>query len=418
MARNDASQIGSDGNRISVVGRLGLMDFHRLLAAIHTATTKRGYQDITLDFEGCTAAFAGPMLSVCATVGRLRHKSIDTDLRLPLKRELANLFLNTNWAYLIDPAAFNESTFTGTAHVPAIPFSSGTEQQGSVNRMMDAILSSLPSLERPDLAAIEWSLSEITDNVLMHSESPCGGFVQLNNFRAKRQVEFAVSDAGVGIPETLRRGHPAIRSDPEALDQAIREGVTRDKQLGQGNGLFGTFQIARVGGGYLNVHSGYARLDFRKGDLRIRSEPIPCVGTLVVACMDISNPNTLGEALRFDDQRYQPTDYIETHYEATDRDVLVFRIRQETASFGSRIAGTQVRTKLSNLVRMNPGRRIVIDFTEVPVVSSSFADEVFGKLFLELGALRFMQAIDFVGIQETVQALLDRAIMQRSRETH
>ena len=49
--------------------------------------------------------------------------------------------------------------------------------------------------------------------------------------------------------------------------------------------------------------------------------------------------------------------------------------------------------------------------------SSSFADEVFGKLFVELGALHFMQAIDFVCVQDTVRALLDRAILQRSQDS-
>lgn len=46
-------------------------------------------------------------------------------------------------------------------------------------------------------------------------------------------------------------------------------------------------------------------------------------------------------------------------------------------------------------------------------MSSSFADEVFGKIFLDLGPMRFMQTIRLVNVSPTVQALIDRAITQR-----
>jgi hypothetical protein len=62
---------------------------------------------------------------------------------------------------------------------------------------------------------------------------------------------------------------------------------------------------------------------------------------------------------------------------------------------------------------MCPQQRIVIDFADVPIVSSSFADEVLGKLFLELGPVTFVQKFEFRNIASTVQQLLDRAITQR-----
>lgn len=406
-------RIESDGNKIEIIGRFGMMDFHRVLAALHNMTTKRGYQDIVLDFGACTAAFSGPMISLCTAIGALRYDGVDVDLRLPNKRELANLFKNASWAYLIDPGAFQESTYKSNIHLPAIQFSSPREQQNAVNRMVDRILGSLPDLRRGDLAAIEWSLNEITDNVLTHSQSRVGGVVQLSHMRTRRRVEFAVSDAGLGIPHTLRAGHPGIRSDPEALDRAIREGVTRDRSLGQGNGLFGTFQITRISEGYFHVHSGYARLDFDDG-VHIRTESIPCKGTLVVACIDLSKRAALQEALRFGGELHRPVDYVETHYESRSADELIFSLHEEAASLGSRFAGEPVRTKLENIAKMSPGARIIIDFSQVPICSSSFADEVFGKLFVALGAIEFMRRFELRGLSSTVRSLVDRAIMQRS----
>jgi hypothetical protein len=62
---------------------------------------------------------------------------------------------------------------------------------------------------------------------------------------------------------------------------------------------------------------------------------------------------------------------------------------------------------------MCPGQRIIIDFLNVPLVSSSFADEVFGKLFLELGPVTFAQRFEFRNLPSIVRQLMDKAIAQR-----
>ena len=64
---------------------------------------------------------------------------------------------------------------------------------------------SYTDLHRSDFAAIEWSLNEIMDNVLVHSESNFGGLVQLTTFNNyNKKIEFIVSDGGNGIPCTLK----------------------------------------------------------------------------------------------------------------------------------------------------------------------------------------------------------------------
>jgi hypothetical protein len=89
----------------------------------------------------------------------------------------------------------------------------------------------------------------------------------------------------------------------------------------------------------------------------------------------------------------------------------------EAASFGSRVAGEPVRTKLENLIRMNGARRVLVDMSDIPLISSSFADEVFGKLFVLLGPLLFAQALEFRQISQTVRSLIDKAIMQRMAQS-
>jgi hypothetical protein len=414
MANGKALTVQTAENRVCISGGLGLVEFRRVLAAMRNLISRQGHDNIVLDFTHCEAAYGGPMLAICCEVIRQRRSGMDFELVLPESTRLKNLFQNANWAYLLDPRVHAPSRFRGFTNVPAIQFSSPHEQNAAVNKLIDAVLSSMQSLRRGDLAGIEWSLNEITDNVLVHSHSDIGGLVQLTNNSFKRSVEFMVADAGIGIPTSLRQGHPEVTSDTVALEYAVQEGVTRSTSVGQGNGLYGTFQVAQVSHGFFQIHSEYARLLFDQDQLRIRSDQIPIHGSLVVASMNVSTPAALADALRFKGEQYEPTDWVETRYERGENE-LVFELRNEASSFGSRVAGQPIRIKLGNLIRMNPGSRVVIDFADIPLVSSSFADEVIAKLYVELGPMTFMRAAEIRNVAPTVQALIDRAILQRTR---
>ena len=409
--------IDREGDRVFIKGELTSANLHILLATIHRATDKAGYRDLNLDFSNCSAAFPGPMLALSAQVTQLRESGVYCSLWLPSTDRLHSLFLNANWAHFLDPRHHDPSRFKGYTRIPATQFRGPDQQQTAVNRIVDAILGAIPGMDRADFAAFEWSINELTDNVLTHSESRIGGLVQVSTFQKnKKRVEFVVADAGIGIPESLRRSYPDFTSDTEALDKAIREGVTRDKSVGQGNGLFGSWQICSHCHGQFHVESGHARLvDTPKGGLHVFNEKIPYSGTLIVATIDFSNPKLLQEALRFGGRSYSPVDYIETHFETDHTEDMIFRIRDEAASLGSRPAGTPVRQKLLNLSAMSGGRKVYVDFDEISLVSSSFADEVVGKTFAEIGALEFMQRFELRNMSPMVKQIVERAIHQRMK---
>lgn len=409
------SRIFRKNDRIVFQGSFRLSQLQRSLAGLHQAIQEAGYVDVVLDFSDCETAFAPPMLAICAQVAKLHYEGIDFSLVLPKNDKLQKVFRNTNWAYFLDPRKYEPSTFRGYTQVPATLYSSPEDQYKAVNRIVNAILGAIPNIARKDLAALEWAVNELTDNVLVHSQSPVGGLVQVSTFqRDKKKVEFIVADAGIGIPNSLRLGHPELTSDSEALDRAIREGVTRDKNLGQGNGLFGTYQICSRSKGSFQVESGYGKLSFYEpAGLKIGLEGVPYEGTLVVAEIDFSIPDLLQEALKFNGRVTEPFDYVESHYEDTESRQVIFRVADETSSFGSRVAGRPLKNRLSNLARMCPTQEVVIDFTDVALVSSSFADELIGKLFAEFGPMEFMTRFRLVGVSTTVQQLIDRAISQR-----
>jgi anti-sigma regulatory factor (Ser/Thr protein kinase) len=282
MARRQSAQIQTQGEEILILGPLGLNDLPRLLAALHRQVEREHRNVVRLNFEGCTAAFPGPMVALCAQVARLRADGVETEIRLPSKPDLAKLFRNTNWAHITDPTRQSPSNFRGYTHVPVTQFTSPTEQGAAVNKILDAVLSSMTGFVRSDLAAIERALNEITDNVLTHARCPTGGFVQLSALKTKQRIEYVVCDAGIGIPKSLRETHSDITSDAHALERAIREGITRDKTVGQGNGLFGSFQVSRISEGYFHIHSGYGKLDYdRRSGLDISKgryhSGVPCL---------------------------------------------------------------------------------------------------------------------------------------------
>jgi STAS-like domain of unknown function (DUF4325) len=136
---------------------------------------------------------------------------------------------------------------------------------------------------------------------------------------------------------------------------------------------------------------------------------------LVAASINYEEPLSLGQALKFRGKSHEPADMVQITYEETEDGSLYVRLSKEGEGFGSRVAGVPIRNKLKNLIRIGANKRIIVDFDDVPVISSSYADEVFGKLFVDLGALTFMKAIEFRRVDETVRALIDKAIEQRAK---
>jgi anti-sigma regulatory factor (Ser/Thr protein kinase)/anti-anti-sigma regulatory factor len=404
---------------IYIIGEFTTVNYRGALAAIYNAVNTAGYSDLVLDFSRCSAAFSSSMLPLCASVISAQEARIDFSLVLPGNARLERLFINTGWAAIIEPRRFDYKKvrdFQG--HVPVIRFRGSEEQQSVVDKLVGSILSSVGGLARPDFAAVEWALNELTDNVLNHSASKIGGLVQLSMFGSRdRAIEISICDAGIGIPRSLREAYPdEIGNEMQALEWAIKEGVTRNKSTNQGNGLFGSFEICRITKGTFSIHSGHAILQLDgKGAVGYRNEKVPIDGTCINARIDLSVRNALESALKFGGNSHSPTDYIETKYENDSLDAISFVISHEARSFGSRAAAKPVRIKLENIVQMCQGEPVMIDFSGVSIISSSFADEVFGMLFAVLGPMRFMQSIRFVNISETVQGLIDRAISQRMR---
>lgn len=260
------------------------------------------------------------------------------------------------------------------------------------------------------LEALEWCLMEVLDNVTQHSRSGAG-FAMLQLHASSKRLAVCVSDTGIGVQRSLASSakyKPATSFD--ALTLAVREGVTRDDRSNQGNGLFGLVKILEQNGGRLNLTSGRGRM-LLEGDRFSGANDQEFVGadnhgTTVDFQLQIDKPVSLGDALN-----YSPTNMFLESLESDDGEHVI-SIRNQAGGSGSRKAARELKTLIVNV--LNDGApHVVLDFEGQAVVSSSFADEVIGKMFAEMGFNVFNRRIKLVNMNATVSSLVDRAIALR-----
>ena len=404
-------RIARDGNRISIPLFRQASELRFACAALYQAVHERGYSDIILDFSDCTVATEAAMLPLLPIVVKMREVDhIDFSLSEPDDEKLQRLFTNTNWSHHLEPDNYEQTRYEGQ-HLPAHRYGEGDSWGDIFERVLSLVLREL-SVDRTSVAAVEWSLGEIMDNVVSHAESPVGGFVQATTFRESNRVEFIVADAGIGIPESMN-----ITRHDDALMQAIAEGATRNRWKNAGNGLFGSYRVAALSAeGQFEINSGHGHLYYDRSleAVQSKSRRTPYAGTAIRCGIGLGNPDLLKSALKFRGEVHHPAhDVVERRFE-DDTGGIVFSVKNEArGDIGSRHGGRRIRQLIENLLRDQGA--VSVDFNGVGVISSSFADEVFGRLFVSLGPRGFMRRIEIVNAAPTVEGLIDRAILQRAK---
>lgn len=82
--------------------------------------------------------------------------------------------------------------------------------------------------------------------------------------------------------------------------------------------------------------------------------------------------------------------------------------------FGSREGGVKFRENILRKLGYNDENLpLELDFTGVSIITSGFADEVFGKFALEIGQLTFMRQFQFSGMNDDIMIVIERALSQR-----
>lgn len=91
---------------------------------------------------------------------------------------------------------------------------------------------------------------------------------------------------------------------------------------------------------------------------------------------------------------------------------MIVDLKEFGASLGSRVLGKEV----SSLIDFGKEDEIILDFQDVKMVTSSFADEVVGKNCARLGLHNFFKKVQIINTSEQIKLILKKAIIDRLAE--
>ena len=275
----------------------------------------------------------------------------------------------------------------------------------------------MDEFEEGVLTSLDWSLNEVMDNVIQHSETN-SGYIMGQIHRINKHIAFCIFDTGQGIYNSLKNSQHRPKHPIDALTLCIKEGVTRDKEIGQGNGMYGLSEIIRLNKGLLNITSNKASLQIYSNNIKTIKN-LPTISfkngcTSVDFQLDYQNKVSLEQVLKLG----STTSYITFKADElmNEKGEIDYLIKNKAQGFGTRKSGLKVRNEIINLFN-ETSQPINIDFKGVNLISSSFADELLGKLVVHFGFFGFNNVIRLKNMNQLVQAVAQRSVAQRMAET-
>jgi hypothetical protein len=145
-------------------------------------------------------------------------------------------------------------------------FSTAEEVKSLVDAYLDAVSRSAVC-QGGVIQGLEWCLNEVMDNVLQHAATTHGYIMgQIHN--TSQHMAVCIYDHGQGILNSFRTSIHSPNNAVDAITIALKEGVTRDKNIGQGNGMWGLNNIVRSNSGLLSITSGSGFVGIRTNDTK------------------------------------------------------------------------------------------------------------------------------------------------------
>lgn len=271
-------------------------------------------------------------------------------------------------------------------------------------------------IERGVISSLEWCLNETMDNILQHAEVS-HGYIMAQLHKTSKRFSVCVFDVGRGIYNSLKNSkhHPVAPLD--AITLALQEKVTRDERVGQGNGLWGLSRLITEADGLLRISSAGATYQKEYDEIKTVLNGDFNLGkslgtTLVDFQFDYSKPIDVTTALN----GYYPTDFWLEDLEINDEE-LEINVGELSSGTGTRKAAEKFRNMIINLV-LSDKKRVILNFNGVNLVSSSYADELIGKIISKYGFVFFINNFHFKNLSVVNGAVINRSVQQRMAQTY
>lgn len=96
---------------------------------------------------------------------------------------------------------------------------------------------------------------------------------------------------------------------------------------------------------------------------------------------------------------------------------MLIKMIEQREYFSSRAGGQEFRHLLNDVAKgvVDDIVPVELDFTDVEIVTSGFADEAFGKLAMEMGLVSFMRKFFLSNMNDSVKLVIERAMRHRIR---
>lgn len=281
-----------------------------------------------------------------------------------------------------------------------------SDVEPTTNEILELVLHQFEN-GREFVSALEWVVYETIDNIRLHADTSVPGAVCAQHFPSKRRMSVAICDVGQGITSSLKDQLEPWEGTGDAIKKALERGVTRDKEVGQGNGLPGTLEIAEANGGTFRLWTNDVVYDIEKGEEKGFQKRPSVDGTGVVVRFDTTNPVHPSDTFLG-----QPGwTYIKDEAQRLNLDGRV-KVAKDCISTGTREPAKRLRRRIQSLLP-DMNRPLVLDFKDVGSASSSFLDELIGRLIDTLGQETFDQKIRLVNMPDDMVDMANVVIGQR-----
>ena len=271
-------------------------------------------------------------------------------------------------------------------------------------------------VEEGVLRGITWCINEAMDNVLQHANIS-KGLIMGQHLKDSHRIAISIFDYGRGILKSFKdSNYYKPRTAKDAITLALQEKVTRDPNVGQGNGMWGLSELVFNNGGLLRIISSKAGIQFNSRDV----SDIPLSQCIYLgfenACTLVDFQLDYLSAIDIDRILGGMVDlWMENH--ETDAGKISFSLAQEANGTGTRQAAERLRNMILNAYNEKKCK-IIIDFEGINFLSSSFADELLGKLLVKFGLINFMLIFELVNISSSNKVVINRSVQQRMAQMY
>ncbi|MGL4599682.1 MAG: STAS-like domain-containing protein [Bacteroidia bacterium] len=371
-----------------------------------------GTQRIKLDFSDINGVFPNTVVPLTGILDVLRNRGIDIEL-INLTDFIRTIGLNSG----LPIEGLTDDMLVRTCLTKVWRF----ENDNDINRICDAYILKIQKevqCESGFLKCLEWGINEVLDNAINHSGKSYG-FIMGQIHPRTQNFTFCVFDSGRGFFESLSESKHAPKDAISALRLSVQEGVTSRKKEFQGNGLWGLHQIVLQNNGKLNITSSGACFNTENNQENyFTSIPVLREGSGSIIDIQLnynkklSLPAALGWKHNFSADFSLRIDNITDEFGN-----IQYKLIEKTGGYGTRKSGKAMRTEIINHYTETESN-IIIDFNGVRMISSSFADELIGKLISEMGFIWYTNKIKIVGLSSDLHFIVNRSVAQRMMEQY